>query len=265
MLGFSAACFQVISGDTLAGSLAQALVLAVAAAGAVALARPEVLRRSGARWGMPSLRVRGGLSRWVVVVLVVGALAGAVSWLLVQSAATGGEFDTGEVVLFSAERAPVFAMRFGAVALLCLFTGVFEEGVFRVLALDALAPAWGRGRHGLLAAAVASSVLFGLLHVSAADAALADSAIAWAQVILKPLQAGLFGFFMAALYVHTRSLWVAAGVHGMFNLLYLGPALMAGGMPSTYATGNPADLALLVATTFLFIFPVCVAARVLGK
>ena len=167
------------------------------------------------------------LCRWTVAVLAIGALAGATSWW-----AAGGAGAVGDAVSGGAGVAPGLTFRVAAVALLCLFTGVFEEGVFRVLALDAFALAFGTGRRngydatvsgsiafksagpwprGMLKAAIASSALFGILHVSAVDAAAAGSAVAWAQFALKPVQAGLFGFFMAALFMRTGSLWDGCG------------------------------------------------------
>ena len=238
-------------------------------------------------------RTRGGdLGRWVVAVLVVGTLAGAASWWMLSDAGmlagavvgAAGSAPSGQVSVGSSGVDSVSALvfRLGAVLLLCLFTGIFEEGVFRVLALDALAPAFeGRKRHlgqhgsdtgvpptlgsfqhGLFGAAVASSVLFGMLHVSTMDGAAAGSAVAWVQFVLKPVQAGLFGFFMAALFVRTGNLWVVAGVHGLFNLLYTGPALLAGSVSTTYVTGNPAELALLIVMTLVLVPPAVVAARI---
>ena len=64
---------------------------------------------------------------------------------------------------------------------------------------------------------------------------------------------------MAALYDRTRSLWPLAGIHAAFNLLSVGPALLAGDVRQTYVTGSLPDLALLVAMTVLLV-PVAVAA-----
>lgn len=324
-LAAAALCFQVFPGDTLEGSLVQAAVLAALAVLAVALGRPAALglsvaRRTGAgraaacraqaggngsaepnagsgtvsrgaeadslsssggrgRWG--------GLGRWTVAVLAIGALAGAASWwTLAGGAAAGvaGDAASELATVLSCDDGNVSALviRLGSIAVLCLLTGVFEEGVFRVLALDALAPAFsgnrracadGRGlprapgsergawQNGMLGAAVASSALFGILHVSAMDAAAAESAVAWAQFVLKPVQAALFGFFMAALFVRTGSLWTVAGVHGLFNMLYTGPVLAAGVLSPTYVTGNIVDLALLAATVLLLMPPALAAAR----
>lgn len=324
-LAASAACFRLLPGDTLPGSLVQAAVIAAVAVLAVALGRPAALglpaaNRTGAEraaaccaktgssgsagpdtggetasrdaasesFSFDGCRGRWGvLGRWTVAVLAIGALAGAASWWTLAGGAATGVAEgaaSGLDPVLSRDGGnvsdPLFLL--GPIALLCLLTGVFEEGVFRVLALDALAPAFCRDRQarsgerraasvlgpepavrqsGVLGAAVASSALFGVLHVSAVDAAAAASAVAWAQFALKPVQAGLFGFFMAALFVRTGSLWKAAGVHGLFNLLYLGPVLAAGVLSPTYVTGSFVDLALLAATTLLLVPPAIAAAR----
>lgn len=257
-------CFQMVRGDTLVGSLVQGALLAGVAVGAVALCDREVLvlrrhalgERRSAIEQQPELDVRRPVPdarcglRWVAYVLVVGLVAGVVAvWRVESAAATDGSLVTRVV----------------AVVLICLLTGVFEEGIFRVTALRAFAPAFEGGRAPLLKAAVASSVLFGVLHVSAADAVAAGSAVAWAQVVCKPLQAALFGLVMAALFIRTRSLWAASLAHGLFNIVYVGPLMLLAGVQTTYVTGNPFDLALLAATTLLLIPPALASCRSLAS
>lgn len=231
-LALSVVCFQVVPGNTISFALQQSALLATFAVGAVAL--------SGNSGG---LRVRRPPAwGWIAYLLVVGFAGGMFAWWTAGHLAQVGSW----------------ANVAGIVAL-CLFTGVFEEGVFRVLAMRAFIPALGDGRRGVLGAAVMSSVLFGLLHASASDLIFAD-AIVWAQVVLKPVQAGLFGFFMAALFVRTRNFWFVSGVHTVFNLFYIGPLLlMTGTMQTTYATGSLVDLVLL-ATTVLLLLPLMAAA-----
>lgn len=233
-------CFQVVPGDSLVGSLVQGVLLAGLAVGAVALCDRKTLalrrRASGEHCGL----------RWVTYVLAVGLVAGVVAaWRVESAAATDGSL----------------VARVVAVVLICLLTGVFEEGIFRATALRAFASAFEGGRAPMLKAALASSVLFGLLHVSAADAVAAGSAVAWAQVVCKPLQAALFGLVMAALFIRTRSLWAASLTHGLFNMVYVGPPMLLAGIQTTYVTGDPFDLALLAATTLLLIPPAIASCR----
>lgn len=233
----SALCFSLVPGDGLEGSLVQTAVLAAIALAGVLLVDRRAL-------GEPRSLPRG-LRGWTVAVLAVGLVAGVGSlWLADATEGVGGAAGlAGSAVLVVAT---------------CLLTGVFEESVFRVLAIDALAPLFG-GDRGLLKAAVWSSVLFGVLHSSVGDAATAGTAIVWAQALVKPVQAALFGFFMAALFMRTRNFWVVAGVHGLFDVVCLGPVMLVGGATQSYVTGNPADLALLVLTTALLV-PLAVAA-----
>lgn len=236
-----AACFALLPGATLSDSLVQTAALATIAVAAVGVSRPAALGGLRAR----PMGQRRGFGPWIAYVLLVGVVGGAAAFALTP------ERDAFGVV-------PALVAQ---VVALCLLTGVFEEGVFRVLAVDAFAPALGGGQRGALAAAAVSSVLFGALHVSLGDSASAVGAVAIAQTILKPVQAALFGFFMAALYVAARNLWQLAAVHAAFNLAYTGPLLLMGGFQQTYVTGDPLDLALLAATTLLLIPPALAAHR----
>ena len=204
----TACCFSLVPGDTLAGSLAQGAALAAVALAAVAASRPRALRA-------PRLCGGRGLLAWALYVLAVGLAAGLAS-LVVQP--QGAALDAS----------PLHVM---LVVALCLLTAVFEEGVFRVLALDAFAPALGGGRRGMLRAAL----------------------VAVAQAACKPVQAALFGLFMAAMYFGTRNLWTLVAVHAAFNFLYAGPQLLAGNLQQTYVTGNPIDFVLLAVSTVLLL------------
>lgn len=229
----TACCFSLVPGDTLAGSLAQGAALAAVALAAVAASRPRALRA-------PRLCDGRGLLAWALYVLAVGLAAGLAS-LVVQP--QGAALDAS----------PLRVMQ---VVALCLLTAVFEEGVFRVLALDAFAPALGGGRRGMLRAALVSAVLFGALHVSLGEAASAVQAadfVAVAQTACKPVQAALFGLFMAAMYFGTRNLWTLVAVHAAFNFLYAGPQLLAGNLQQTYVTGNPIDFVLLAVSSVLLL------------
>ncbi|PNV65472.1 CPBP family intramembrane metalloprotease [Rubneribacter badeniensis] len=229
---------------------------------------PDARVAPAAREVPTASRPLGGWGAWTAYVLAVAAAAGVAS-VVVLAHEAGAAFDPASNALGasadSAGASGVPADVLGAawtlvlVALLCLFTGVFEEGVFRVLALDALSAACGDGPRGKARAAFASAALFGLLHVSTGDVSSVSDAASGAQAFLKPVQAGLFGLFMAALYDRTRSLWPLAGIHAAFNLLSVGPALLAGDVRQTYVTGSLPDLALLVAMTVLLV-PVAVAA-----
>lgn len=223
----SVTCFQVFPDDTLESSLVQGIALSIMVLALVRIGRPKALQRS--------CKTISSLGRWVVFVLAVGFAAGIALCLLSEPV---GFFDSDA------------AARVAFILPICLMTGLFEEGVFRVLALDAFLT-----RLAPLRAAVVSAVLFGLLHVSFGQALAVGDAVAWTQAVLKPVQAGLFGFFMAVLYLKGCSLWFLAWVHAAFDLVYLGPIMLATGMQPVYVTGGFDDLIVLAATTILLLAP----------
>ena len=120
-------------------------------------------------------------------------------------------------------------------------------------------------------AVMASSLIFGLAHLFPEGSLMApgaDIGVAAIQGVLKVTQSTLFGAVMALLVVRSPygsrpfpqralSLMAPVIVHGLFDLLFWGPLLLTGGVrPSTYLTGNPADLVPLVITTVLLAWAV---------
>ena len=120
-------------------------------------------------------------------------------------------------------------------------------------------------------AVMASSLIFGLAHLFPEGSLMApgaDIGVAAIQGVLKVTQATLFGAVMVLLVVRSPygsrpfpqralSLMAPVIVHGLFDLLFWGPLLLTGGvLPSTYLTGNPADLVPLVITTVLLAWAV---------
>lgn len=120
-------------------------------------------------------------------------------------------------------------------------------------------------------AVMASSLIFGLAHLFPEGSLMApgaDIGVAAIQGVLKVTQSTLFGAVMALLVVRSPygsrpfpqralSLMAPVIVHGLFDLLFWGSLLLTGGvLPSTYLTGNPADLVPLVITTVLLAWAV---------
>ena len=120
-------------------------------------------------------------------------------------------------------------------------------------------------------AVMASSLIFGLAHLFPEGSLMApgaDIGVAAIQGVFKVTQSTLFGAVMALLVVRSPygsrpfpqralSLMAPVIVHGFFDLLFWGPFLLTGGvLPSTYLTGNPADLVPLVITTVLLAWAV---------
>ena len=257
------ACYALPGVLAQSAALAVVGVLAAGLARAGALARPgrngrtaPDVRASGADEGRRRAPGAAATSGWV---LLVGAVGGCAT--LAAHGASGASVLAGAAAAFDP---PLLC----AVVATCLFTGLFEEGVLRVAAVEAALDAFGREGRGPLAAAAASAVLFGLLHLSLSDASAAATlgAVAWAQLLVKPVQAALFGFCLAGVYLQTRSLWPVAGVHALFDALYLGPAMLTGGsLQVAYVTGAPSDLAVLAAATLLLVPAVVVEARRLAR
>ncbi len=251
----SSFCFELIAGDTLVSSTLQSLVLACVACVAVLISDRHTLGLPRASTWSPSLW------RWSIYLLVLALVGGIVSVVFANgtgldaSAANAG--STAAEVSTGSLDAGTFVFRFLIVLVLCLFTGIYEEGVFRTVSVDAFADALAPNRAPVLKAVILSAVLFGLMHFSTGDIALAadaEGAIGWAQLILKPIEALLFGIVLAVVFVHTRNLWVVAGLHGVYDLLCMGPALILTGVPeTTYVTGSVFDLVVLVATIILLV------------
>lgn len=83
--------------------------------------------------------------------------------------------------------------------LLVVYAPLVEEFIFRGFLLQRWAMKWGL-RRGV----IASSVLFGVLHLS------------------NPVGLTLFGLVMGLLYVRSRSLWVPIACHALNNLAAVG-------------------------------------------
>lgn len=220
---------------------------------------------------------------WVLAAALVGGVltvavqAGAPETLGMSETLGASELlETLELLgmsgAFAALRA-VFETSYGASLLVagvgsCFVTALVEELIFRGALLSALLliirrvrTNWAQPRFD---AAVASAVVFGLVHVVSGLLAQPWTPSAVLQALLKATQAGLFGFYMAALFIKTRSLVVPIVVHFVFDVVYFGPAyLIVGAFPSTYITGSYGDLVILLLTSVLLLPPSINSARVL--
>lgn len=229
-LGVAYVGYAVIPGATLVQSLVQTVGLAAAIAGIVAWSAPEVLACVG-----------------------LGPFRATALW-------TAGVGFVGGVVLLALTSPvslcnPVALLPRGALVLaLCFATGVFEEGLFRVLLMNALVQHGPFAQRPWLGAALTSSILFALLHVPLA--ALSDfGTMASLQAVLKLAQTATFGMIMAGLYAARRSLWQNAIVHAVFNFFYLGPVYLGLVTPTTYLPGALDDFAVLILTLVMLIPP----------
>lgn len=155
--------------------------------------------------------------------------------------------------------------------LICLFTALIEELIFRGALATILARRFVQP-NPLLKAAVASALTFAILHIASDMVYNATSALLVAQGLAKFLQASLFGFCMAALFLKARArgrtfaraIALPVLVHFVFDLLYFGPSYLAtGALPATYLTGSCGDLAVLLVTSALLVPPSIIGARAL--
>ena len=163
----------------------------------------------------------------------------------------------------------------------CFATAVFEEGFFRGIVVPCAArrtqlelEALKSGDTGPVtqetyrqmseeeqreitnvpySAAVFSAILFGAAHLMGnnpfAGSGAGAIALLLVEAIGKAVQAGMFGYVMAALMLRTQSVFGPMMVHFLFDVLYFAPVVMATGMlPATYATGSFANWAILALT-----------------
>ena len=126
---------------------------------------------------------------------------------------------------------PNFILIFCECVVFATCIGLFEEGLFRGLFLNALLTKYGDSFKGILKAVIISSILFGFLHV--APSFLEDithpqnlSLIVIGQFIGKTIQTGMMGFIMAAIYLRNHNLWSIAIIHGMNDFIEFIPGYL---------------------------------------
>lgn len=178
------------------------------------------------------------IRRIAMVVLAAAAVIGVAKVLVQKSLITP---PTTAILIFIA---------------VLLATAVFEEILFRGFFFEAFAKTLReRGvDHALLWATIASSVLFGMLHVSS-DLGSLFRVTAYVQAAVKILEGCAFGLALCALYLKTKSVWPCVGLHAAFDLISELPIYLATGVrTSTYITGSPADIAVLLAGTAVLAF-----------
>lgn len=223
-------CYLALPADTLEAATLQTACLAVATVACLALLTPGRIRRPRAGTSRATLCVGIGI-------LAVGAVCTTVAfWYPLPSGTSQGSPDW---------------RLFPLVIVFCLATGLFEEGLFRGVLTDALIRGLAGRRGGVFLAAAVSSGIFGLLHISGGLAD-ANNVVSLWQMVLKPVQAGLFGFVMAGLYLRTHNITGIALLHAVYDLIVMTPYLLvSGALPTGYVTGDTGDLLILVLSTVL--------------
>ena len=155
---------------------------------------------------------------------------------------------------------PSWATDLMGVAFLCLFVGVFEEGLFRTLLFGGLLSRHGQTRNGVLACALVSSVVFGMAHVSSSAGSL--DPLTLAQMLLKTAQTGCLGLLFAAVYVRTHSFWGVVALHALTDFLVMAPLAMLGGAEEalgSYVLDDASGYLVLLVIVLVVFYVIAVA------
>ncbi len=235
MLSFAAAAalYAVTENGTLGSAAVQSLMLSLLGVFLVAVSRPSSLGPTE-----PAAKT---------AVLAVGSYLCVIA--LAEAVVGWQPQDLAQL------RAPDLTARAFLAVVFCLATGIFEEALFRIVAFRALARGCLQNRalknYPLMSAAIVSSVLFALLHVQLDVSSLfGDGELG--KATLKVLQAALFGFVMAGIQAKGGSLGVLAGTHALYDLIVLGPGLLAGdAMLTAQSAAAEPLLALAVSSVML--------------
>ena len=127
----------------------------------------------------------------------------------------------------------------GYSTVLCILIGVNEEGMFRGLLLGGMLAKLGNKKNGPLIAAIASSLVFGAVHVIF-DMDFSN-ALVIAMGLLKTLETSMFALVLCAPVMQDKNLCGAMTVHAFFDWVILcGSTVAEGGMRApTYVSADP--------------------------
>lgn len=208
------------TGGSLTGMMVVRLVLTIVIFAVIAAA-------AGRRVAMPTTKGLGFAFKKSIYLLAIALVTGL--------------FAIGMAVYQSQGMLPDWPFQLALVVLLCLFIGAFEEGLFRGVVLSSLLARLGSTRRGLVGAVVASSLIFGVVHVapSLLSGQVTDG-LGVAQAALKTVQSGVLGAFLAAIFLTTRNLWGVTLVHAVNDLFaMLSEALFVGSVSHQYVSTDP--------------------------
>lgn len=135
---------------------------------------------------------------------------------------------------------PSFADLLG-LAVTMLSVGIFEEILLRGVVFNSMKIKWGNNSNGLLKSAIASSLLFGLLHLTNLlrnpDLVLAT--------LSQVIYATLFGIYFCGLYAKTKNIWALVLIHAIIDLI--------ANLPE-YFSSRIAEYATMDVSLFLAVF-----------
>ncbi len=155
------------------------------------------------------------------------------------------------------------------ILVMCLGIGICEEGMFRGLLFGGLLSG-RRGTDGdVRKMAIITSVLFGLAHVEWWALNYSDP-LAWVQAVLKVMQTGILGMFLAAVVIKTKNITGSMLLHGLSDFLLMVSSV--GFMDETpdveYVASGPDSLlvAIIYSVVILMYMPLLIRAiRVFAK
>lgn len=165
---------------------------------------------------------------------------------------------TGAVLSHSSIQPNWFALVIQALVFYFLL-GIFEEGLFRGIIMQAFLAKMGKTRGGLIWAVAINGLIFGFVHILLAWilGGVDLSALGLLQAVLKTLSAGMAGFFFGAVYLKTRNIWGISLVHGLSDLLLMvGSLLFTGSNAVSYVSSDPkqAMSAILINSLFILLY-----------
>ena len=108
--------------------------------------------------------------------------------------------------------------------IMCLFVGLFEESVFRVLINDSILYKFRNSKYVFVWIAIISSFVFGAVHVITPKVFASPAALGTAG--LKTVSTGLLGFIFLILYWKTRNIWGIALFHALYDGVGIVPEAM---------------------------------------
>lgn len=147
-----------------------------------------------------------------------------------------------------------------------LLLGIFEEGLFRGVILQACLAKMGKTRRGLIGAVALSGFIFGFAHILLTwfQTGVDLSVLGLMQALLKTLSAGMAGFFLGAIYLKTRNIWGIALVHGLSDFLLIAGSIIFFGTNSvSYVSSDPAQAmsSMVINSVFIVVYiPLIVSA-----
>jgi uncharacterized protein len=133
-----------------------------------------------------------------------------------------------------------------------LLTGFNEEVMFRGIVLWAFLKTWAQRTHGILLSVIASSLIFGVIHLL--NLVAGDP---WQDVVSSVILGVLLGVVFAGLRLRTHTVWLIALLHGLINTI--GNALQA---PSTEAFNWIEQLPAIGLAALLAVYGLYIIRRV---